>query len=137
MNDDLPFQLRVSWREFDVADSEQASVGFEQHRHNQAASRSLIDQATGIVMSAHDSDRERAEQVLARISDASGVTLTDLARAVVDVATGATTRADVEAAQLALRLLPGIAHPETDATTQSRRRRLVDLRDAAAAPPVA
>jgi hypothetical protein len=135
VNDDLNFELRASWREFEVPDSEQASLSFETHRRHQAATnQSLIDQAKGIVMSAYGSDSDTAGQLMTRLARASRVRVADLARAIIENATGAAENTNQRAAEVANRLMSG-AVCGSDDSRQPPTRRTIDLRHTSPTTP--
>ena len=127
MNDEFNFQLRASWREFDVPDSEQASQLVEKQGRDAREDQSLIDQSKGILMSAYGIDSDAAGQLLTRLALSSRLRVPDLARGVVEETTGAAEYTDERAADVASRLLSGAAslreHPATTDTAES-----IDLR---------
>lgn len=130
MPDDFNVELRASWRELDVPDSEQASRTYEQHRLRADRDSSLLSQAAGIVMSTYDTDQTIADQLLKQLARASEVSLPDLARAVTEAASGASAPTNDPAAQAATMLLSGAGstaggRPVGHATGGS-----IDLRDA-------
>lgn len=106
MNDDLGYELRTSWRHPELPDSELARLKFENRRLRDALStQSLIDQAKGIVMATRRTDCQSAAELLTRAATTSHLGVGDLARAVVEVTSGAGDHDNPRAVDVAVSLL--------------------------------
>lgn len=106
MNDDFGYELRTSWRHPELPDSELARLKFENRRLRDALStQSLIDQAKGIVMATRRTDSHSAAELLTDAARTSHLGVGELARAVVEVATGAAYHDNPRAVDVAVSLL--------------------------------
>ncbi len=111
MNDDLEFELRTSWRQFDVPSPDEALQAFERSRQQPSVgTQPLVEQAIGILMAMHSiTDGATVRRRLVHAASRAGVPVSDLAQAVVELATGAPPTADARALDAAKSLLTSAA----------------------------